>query len=339
MKIADDPSLLSLMMERQRAAGYAPSSHWAAYETQTLAGLASHGLSSFLQLPNSFGNFPSRAMARPGLAARALAKLRRSLSGADTYAVGRIVERSADDRVAALAGQLAEALSNMPNGERLLEVEDSLAGEPSDTVRLGERVYSLSFLGYFARAQWLLSRLEIPTGSTVVEIGPGYGGFFEVVRKLRPDLRFALIEISPQLYIAEQRAKAVFGDEAVVGFRATSQSDVIDLAGLAPGQVAIVAPWQFDCVRNVWLGVNQASMQEMTREQATRYLDGLTHSGMQRFFLINDRMGVIRPVEVSFTTDFAISHLSSLGFEVRACGPGTQYGRQTPFHDHLIFSR
>jgi putative sugar O-methyltransferase len=84
-----------------------------------------------------------------------------------------------------MAQQFAEALYNFDNGQSLLQVEDSLAGNPPATFEIANRRYSFQFLHNFTRTQWLLRNLEIPEGACVVEIGPGYGGFIEVLRKVR----------------------------------------------------------------------------------------------------------------------------------------------------------
>ena len=176
----------------------------------------------------------------------------------------------------------------------------------------------------------------------MAEVGAGYGGFFEVLRKLRPDLRFALTDIAPQLYIIEQRAKAIFGPECIIGFRSTSDMARIDLAVLKEGQVAIVAPWDFHRLLNVSLGINQASMQEMDRKQARDYIDHLVKVGMQDFYLINYRPGTLAG-DQSFTSNFAIQYLSSLGFSIAAYDgrAPSEYKVEKPsfLHDHFIFSR
>ena len=341
-------------MSGQRAAGYAPSSHWESYESATLAALHSIDLNNFLTVPNSFGNFFASRLGRPNMFRRVGYRLRKEFSRlmgleAPAYPLGPIVEASCQERMNFMAQEFAETIYNFDYGHLLLEVEDSLAGNPPATFQIANRRCSFQFLHNLARAQWLMRHLELPEGACVVEIGPGYGGFIEVLRKVRPDLRVALIDIAPQLYIAEQRCKAIFGDASqgsgsVVGFRTTTNMKTIDLATFKPGSIAIVAPWQCDRLRNAWLGINQASMQEMTRPQAASYIATLQSANMEQFYLINYHPGVIGSPDEAVSSDFLIDQFRQYGFSIKICGPNRksqEYHQQKTFlfHDHILFER
>jgi len=257
------------------------------------------------------------------------------------YPLGRITELPSSEQIKFVASEFAEALYVTPGGHRLLEIDDSLAGEPPAQFEISGKTYSVQFLYYFARAQWLLNNLTLPQGAGVVEVGPGYGGFIEVLRKLRPDLRIVLVDIAPQLYVAEQRAKAIFGESAVVGFAKTSKMVRIDVAALEPGQIAIVAPWDIDKLANIWLGVNHASMQEMTRAQAVGYIDALVMAGMQQFFLIHHSTGVILGPD-AVTSEFLIDCLLKNELRMKAFGaqPIRDFATSGhPFHDYLLFAK
>jgi putative sugar O-methyltransferase len=351
-QIFSDKALLDAMMSDQRAAGYAPSSHWESYESATLSALHTVDLNDFLTVPNSFGNFPASRLTRPNIFRRAgyrlLKEFCRILGFAEpAYPLGPIVETNYQERVNFMAFEFAEALYNFDNGHFLLEIEDSLAGNPPATFEIGNRRYSFQFLHNFARVQWLLRHLELPRSACVVEIGPGYGGFIEVLRKVRPDLRIALIDIAPQLYIAEQRAKAIFGDSSqgtgsVIGFRTTVNMEAIDLATLEPGTIAIVAPWYGERLRNVWLGINHASMQEMTRSQAAAYIATLQASSMKYFYLINYHPGVVGSPEEAVSSDFLIDQFKQFNFSVKTYGSNSkshEYAQRKDswFHDQFLF--
>jgi putative sugar O-methyltransferase len=353
-RISSDKALLDALMRSQRAAGYAPSSHWESYESATLAALNSVDLNNFLIVPNPFGNFFSSRLGRPNLFRRVGYRLRKEFSrlvglAEPAYPLGPIVEASCQERMNFMAQEFAEAIYNFDYGHCLLEVEDSLAGNPRATFEIADRKYSFQFLHNFARAQWLLRHLELPEGACVVEIGPGYGGFIEVLRTVRPDLRIALIDIAPQLYIAEQRCKAIFGDTAqgsgsVVGFRTTTEMKTIDLATFKPGTIAIVAPWQCDRLRNIWLGINHASMQEMTRPQAASYIATLQTANMEYFYLINYHPGVIGSPDEAVSSDFLVDQFRQHGFSIKIYGPNSKlhgYHQQKTFwiHDYILFER
>jgi putative sugar O-methyltransferase len=353
-QIPSDKALLNAMMRSQRAAGYAPSSHWESYESATLAALHSVDLNNFLTVPNAFGNFFASRLRRPNLLPRVGYRLRKEFSRLVGLAepaspLGPVVEASCQERMNFMAQEFAEAIYNFDYGHCLLEVEDSLAGNPPAIFEINAREYSFQFLYNFARAQWLLRHLELPEGACVVEIGPGFGGFIEVLRKVRPDLRIALMDIAPQLYIAEQRCKAIFGDASqglgsVVGFRTTTNMKTIDLATFKPGTIAIVAPWQCDRLRNIWLGINHASMQEMTRPQASRYIATLQTANMEYFYLINYHPGVIGSPDEAVSSDFLVEQFREHGFSIKIYGPNGkshEYHQQKTFwfQDYILFER
>jgi putative sugar O-methyltransferase len=353
-QILGDKALLDAMMTGQRVAGYAPSSHWKSYESATLATLHSVDLNNFLSVPNSYGNFTASRLMRPNIFRRVGYRLRKEFARLVGLAeppspLGPIVEATCQEQMNFMAQEFAEAIYNFDYGHYLLKVEDSLAGNPPAIFEIADRKYSFQFLYNFARAQWLLRNLKLPEGACVVEIGPGFGGFSEVLRKVRPDLRIALIDIAPQLYITEQRCKAIFGDASqglgpVVGFRTTTNMTTIDLATFKPGTIAIVAPWQCDRLRNIWLGINHASMQEMTRAQAVSYIATLQTANMEHFYLINYHPGVIGSPDEAVSSDFLVDQFKQHGFSIKTHGPNSKshgYQRQKTFwfQDYILFER
>ena len=126
--IYDDEALLDLMMERQRVAGYIPSSHWLPYETTTLAAIKKTGLSKFLTVPNSFGISGAHIVGKPSILKRITYRLFRAATGKEAYALGPIKERSAEEQVAAISADFAEALYIAEGGAKILSITDSLLG-------------------------------------------------------------------------------------------------------------------------------------------------------------------------------------------------------------------
>ena len=81
---------------------------------------------------------------------------------------------------------------------------------------------------------------------------------------------------------------------------------IIDLAAFKPGTITIVAPWRCDRLRNVWLGINHASMQEMTPPQAATYIATLQAANMEHFYLINYHLGVIGSPDEAASSNFLV---------------------------------
>ncbi len=118
----------------------------------------------------------------------------------------------------------------------------------------------------------------------------------------------------------------------------------IDLTTFKPGTIAIVAPWQCDRLRNIWLGINHASMQEMTRAQAASYIAMLQTANMGHFYLINYHPGVIGPPDEAVSSDFLVDQFRHHGFSIKNYGSNTKshvYRQQKTFwfHDYILFER
>ena len=179
-QILSEKALLDTMMTG--VAGYAPSSHWGSPKSATFAALHAVDLNNFLTVPNSFGNFPATHLGRPNMVRRIGYRLWKEFSrlglAEPPSPLGPIVQASCHERMNFMAQEFAEALSNSDYGHCLLQVEDSLAGNPPATFEIANRRYSFQFLHNFARAHWLLRNLKIPEGACVVEIGPGYGRIY-----------------------------------------------------------------------------------------------------------------------------------------------------------------
>jgi putative sugar O-methyltransferase len=347
INVTEDPGLLDRMLEGQDKSGYRPSVHWEKASEGVLSDLRHFGITEILWRPNPYGGISRFEEIPHSLVARVLNKIKRTVFaklgiGDSGYVKRRYRDRTGDERFNLALSHFVETMVTREMGESLLEIEDSLAGNPSETFQFAGKTYSQSFLYYFSRAQWLLPRYDLPQGAAVVEIGSGYGGFAEVMKKLRPDLRYVVIDIVPQLYVVERRLKAVFGDtHNIVGFDETKDLEVIDLHAAPEGSIFVVPVWKVGALKGVHMGVNQASMQEMRYDQSEHYIRNLAESGMMCFFSLNFRPGIGSMTD-STTTEFLIECFGKYGYQLthlnaRRAEDGIDLSGPPVGHDHAIF--
>ena len=101
-----------------------------------------------------------------------------------------------------------------------------------------------------------------------MEIGGGDGKQTEVIKKLYPHITFYLLDIPPQLYVAEQYLSTVFPG-SVVSYRETRKMDKIPNT---PGKIFILPTSKISAVSNYDLFLNQQSFQEMEPDIVLNYL-------------------------------------------------------------------
>ncbi|MBL4616021.1 MAG: putative sugar O-methyltransferase [Magnetovibrio sp.] len=350
--ITKDEELLDEMIKAQTEAGYMPSSHWKSYEDVNIIMMKRVGLDEILSFPNSFGNFPSKVWIPASFIKRAVRfaakKIRTTLGMKPALLkLPSVAAESIEVQMRYMMVCLCEALYNVPNGNKLFELHDSFAGSTPEIHVIDNNKFSFQFVYYFSRALWMINNLTLPHGAVVVEIGPGYGGFTEVLRKLRPDLRIGVVDIVPQLYLVEQRLSAIFGNKdsqgAVLGFRNISSMDEIKLDQMDEGDIAIIPPWLFARASGISVGINHASMQEMDRSVAKQYIDHLANAGMKAFYLVHYAPG-IGSMDNATTSEFLIDCFKENGLKMKHFSgfenPDSFATRSEHHgHDHFIFER
>jgi putative sugar O-methyltransferase len=158
--------------------------------------------------------------------------------------------------------------------QELLTISDSGLAAPLDQFQplsSHDNQYTLSFLRYYYQYRWIKKRVDFSKIDTILELGTGYGGQIEVIRKLYPNIKFLVCDIPPQLYVAEQYLKSVFPGE-VTGYLETSTMERIDLTKMKP--ITIIGTWQLPKVESsIDLFMNSASFQEMEPDIVENYLN------------------------------------------------------------------
>jgi putative sugar O-methyltransferase len=171
--------------------------------------------------------------------------------------------------------------------QEILTISDSGMAAPRDLfqpLKSYDNQYTQAFLRYYYQYRWIKKRVDFSKISTVLELGTGYGGQIEVMRKLHPNIKFLLCDIPPQLYVAEQYLKSVFPGE-VTGYLETSDMEHIDLTKTKP--ITIIGTWQLPKVKSqVDLFLNSTSFQEMEPDIVKNYLSIIKPLTKQYIYLM-----------------------------------------------------
>jgi putative sugar O-methyltransferase len=159
-------------------------------------------------------------------------------------------------------------------------LEEPLVGNPP-RLQLDGRLVSQDLANSALEVQSITSAL--PSADrlrTVMELGAGYGRTAYAFLKLRPGLRYVVVDIPPALAISERYLTDVFPDRRVFPFRPFASYDEIR-AEYEAAEIAFLMPHQVDLLpaKSVDLFVNISSLHEMTRRQIEYYfqrIDRLT---------------------------------------------------------------
>ena len=129
---------------------------------------------------------------------------------------------------------------------------------------------SFNALYYYHFACFAARSVGLKEADTVVEIGSGYGGQAEVLKALFPDLTIVLLDLAPQLYVAERFLSATFPD-AVIPYKNTRPSSWD--GKLTPGHIHFLSPCDIERLAPTGrvLFWNSASFGEMEPETVINY--------------------------------------------------------------------
>jgi len=291
-QLEDDLALLDLMIADMESSGalYRPTNYWAPYCAAVVDEIRRLGLRDFRtresRILSSFGaedRFPRFTApdwqppnpqvwdAYLGILnthnnfwARGLGVGPDGLDVADYHTLCATVA----DHNAARAGlpafsELSFARHGNPQG---IEIGARAVGE----VEAGSRFSTFAALYYFNFACFVGRHANLSEIDVVVEIGSGHGGQAEVLKRLFPGLTIVLMDLAPQLYVAERFLAAALPGQ-VVPYGAT-RAPGWD-GHLEPGKVHFLAPQAIETLvpKGRVLFWNAASFGEMEPEVVANY--------------------------------------------------------------------
>lgn len=247
-QVQDDPAVLDLMLEdfRQCDPLYRWTNYWDRKSRLLVGYLKTTGLVDFRR-----NRAPKRT---PGAILRAFG------------AVDLMPPQPSPEALFARAAKLGTASGAVP----LQSLEASEAGNP-EGFAIDGRFYTLSWINYYIRYAYTCQFFKYDR-SLIVELGSGAGKQAEVLLRAHPQSTILIFDIPPQLYVANQYLKAVFGDR-VVDYTCTRA--VNSAAEIEPGKIHVFANWRFPLVRELACDLfwNAASFQEMEPGVVRNYLD------------------------------------------------------------------
>lgn len=279
---------------------YKPTNYWQVYEDRLAPEIRRQGITRFrssdLRETQRFGvsRIPTRFLPE----SRRFAKV----MFAKVLARFWSDERNRDNRNEVfhqtfLASQnlLVKWLADIDPKRELETISDSGFGDPTDSFVPNDskhlHSYTISFLRYFADYLWIRERIPFEDFTVMLELGTGYGGQTEVIKKLYPNLTYVVCDIPPQLYIAEQYLQSVFPGQ-VVGYEQTRQANSLTIGH--DGKIHIIEPFQLEQIRfsqGLDLFWSVASFQEMEPAVVANYLKIIQRFATFWIYLVQNPIG------------------------------------------------
>ncbi len=285
----DDPALLDQMVADLRAADpiFQTTRYWAHYERVFLPYLKRNGLRDFRSGSSTGGGatfwafgatdaFPEQRRAK-GLVGRLLGR------------PGPLPDLSAEAEAGRASGRAAsyayvEAYGRERGAAPLGLLSVSLVGNPVDRWQVDGRWITSSSLYYYMRYAYVSQFVSWTGKETIVELGSGSGKQAEVVAKLHPDATIFLFDIPPQLYVAHQYLRAVFGDR-VVPYHVTKL--VSKASDFQKGHIYLLPNWRFPLVRDLEADLfwSAATFGEMEPDVVLNYLSHVRVSSRAAYLM------------------------------------------------------
>jgi len=324
-RIIDDFPLCNEMME-DLSNKYQVDTFWKNYESMNVSLIKHYGLKNFRHRPNSYGGISTKKSIIPKglLLYKIINKLLRGLDkylGIDwlRFPFLDVFNYSVDDPKGIRENYsrlILEMINLLPDADNLLNIRDDLVGNPSDILKLRENKYSLQFINYFYRLLVINQFVDFKESNLFLEIGGGYGGFSEVLKKTYPNVKIIFIDIAPQLYVAERYLKSVFPGR-VAGYRDTKQMKSINYDAFSSYDILILPPWDIEKIEDNLIDnfSNQCSFQEMSQDTVRGYCKQLGRIIKSKVVLLEQREGN-GGVKDSVKRDDYLRYMESSGFKL-----------------------
>ena len=285
-QIADDLDLLQQMMDDLKEASplYKPTNYWAYYEKQFLPELRRLGLRDLRRrrdsVLSSFGatDLAIKPQVKPKPGIRGVSPVARMLTSffdrnpflelGQTLVTAEAFTRYFHAHTKEKFERIRMDLGNVPA---------STCGKPDDLVEIEGLPWSRSHLQYCSMFADAARYIKFPAQGVLCELGPGMGRNIEVMAKLFEDATFLLFEIPPQLYVANQYLRTIFGPRVISYREAIAMSPASGDASIPPaakGKILVLPTWRMPAWATTKVDVfwNSASFQEMEPDVVMNYL-------------------------------------------------------------------
>ena len=305
----NEKELLLEMLEDMRKAPevYRPSRYWKGYVARNTAWLLRHDINNFRNYDapfRSFGGGAERLSDEDYQRIKATYRKSRILKGITacllklrdrfpelrthvnlllpTFHMTNMEYRSHYQKELFLQ-QLESSVSESPE---LLKFSDQCFGQPSDVVEFKGSHYTSNFYLKVKEYFFVKRYIDFAQVESVLEIGPGYGAQMDVILQDNEQIRGCLVEIPPQLYLAQQYLEACFPGE-VCKYHEVKKMGVAN--ALRDFRVICLAPWQIkELPENAFdFFWNMASFQEMSPDVVKNYASYVQRATKKFLYIAN----------------------------------------------------
>ena len=326
-KLTNDLSLLEEMIKDQNSK-YKVDPFWKKYEYSNIAKIKHFDLKELLQFTNSFGLQSSKRYTTFGnhfirfyfgILIKIKKYLKIDLAFPKIFKTLNFFNYTIDDHKLTRTNYshfIFKLIDSFPNSDKLLNIKDDLVWNPIDTFELMDKKYSFNFIRYFYEFLMANNFANFEKSNFFLEIGGGYGGFTEIVKKMCPNIKIIYMDIPPQLYVAEQYLKSIFYKK-VAGFKETKEMEFITQDSFLDYDILIIPPWDIIKIKNNLIDFfyNANSFQEMQKETVSNYCKQLSRIVKNKIVLLEQREGngaIVNPV----TRTEYIDYMKSNGFKL-----------------------
>ena len=142
-----------------------------------------------------------------------------------------------------------------------------------DTVCIKGVTYSHIYLEMLSRIDFLSNFCDFSQAKSFVEIGGGFGSFAHLILELFPNIQnYYLVDISPNLYVANSYLKSFFG-ESVYDYMSIKSMSELPFADDNSRRIYCLPPWQIKKIPKLSIDLfhNASSFVEMPKISVENY--------------------------------------------------------------------
>jgi len=286
-QVPDDPALLDEMMSglRQCDAMYRPTNYWSYYDNHLLPELKTMGLKDFRRrmgsVLTSFGatDYTTDPIFKfvplklpfpfPGVG-----RINRLFDGIFRKKLEITSFYPADEVTQYLYWVVKKKLEGI--GADIRKCPTSPWGNPVDLVEIDGALWSTLHLNYCTMWADASQHIEFKPDMIYCELGTGMGRQVEVLAQLYRDATFLMFDIPPQLYVAHQYLRQVFGPRVINYRDAVKLEPGADgnIPAAAKGKILLMPSWRLPAWAHAKADIfwNSASFQEMEPDVVENYL-------------------------------------------------------------------
>lgn len=152
------------------------------------------------------------------------------------------------------------------------KVNDSINAGCIDTLEIEGITVSAYYLTVLDTHDYLAQHVDYGIGSTLLEIGGGFGAYLHLLVSNYPNLRkFLYLDMAPNLYVGTQYLRSLYGD-SVQTYRETRGMHTIKFRDDSDLEIICIAPYQLQTFQgSVDFVHNAHSFVEMPRDAVANY--------------------------------------------------------------------